>query len=291
MSNQWSDSETHVQEDVMETPTTVENSCNSDTCMPLRSTTTKPQRGCRETVWKSGQPSNDRKGSSTISEMHALIVALVSPVPLHFPIDSLSTLTKGLMKCTGCFDVPKRLMKSWGLEKDGDVWASIRRALISRPLATFRISKVNGHAVEDDRGKGISKPRDKAGNGKADELYRRGIDEHGGPMFINVVNLVIHKPERYNACMVKARNITIAVFREEKEEERVRSAIVQEGVQGFDGAKFAKATGKLRGCEEQKGSVIRLECLHRSEGCISIANNIQCMAALTRSWLEAVGNR
>ena len=102
--------------------------------------------------------------SSTRQEAIALYAGLSLQGPQHFGVDNAAVVKiydRMLSKRT-------RNQKPWGLVDDGDLWGAIEEATIARGWDSNAISKVKGHAKEEDIAKGHTTKEHKEGNESAD---------------------------------------------------------------------------------------------------------------------------
>ncbi len=67
----------------------------------------------------------------------------------------------------------------WGSTKDGDLWKLFHRFTIERGWESVKLTKVKGHAKEDQVRSGQILLKDKEGNDKADEAAKDAISHHG----------------------------------------------------------------------------------------------------------------
>ena len=76
----------------------------------------------------------------------------------------------------GCGKNPFR--KPWGLQADGDLLEQAWEAVLQSGHAAQTLTKVKGHATEEQVNKGLVRPCDKSGNDWADDFANRGALQH-----------------------------------------------------------------------------------------------------------------
>ena len=64
----------------------------------------------------------------------------------------------------------RKFSKHWQLIPDGDLWSLFHALLMNRPPSSFNISKVKGHATDEDINKGKCTHEDREGNYAADDV-------------------------------------------------------------------------------------------------------------------------
>ena len=105
------------------------------------------------------------------AEIWGAIVALQAYWPCHLGIDNLN-----VVRCIGRLLDADCLAKPLPLVKDGDLFALVRYLLRTRGRDTVRVTKVKGHAKDDDVQRGHVRSIDQQGNIEADiaaDLGRR----------------------------------------------------------------------------------------------------------------------
>ena len=116
--------------------------------------------------------------SSTRAEIGAGIVALCSNKAVHIATDSQAFLDKGLY-LRNLVKEGKEPRKPFGSQKDGDLWRIWFLFLKEKGHRAVKITKVKGHATQDDIDSGKVRSTDKEGNDKADAAAKKGIKQHG----------------------------------------------------------------------------------------------------------------
>ena len=70
--------------------------------------------------------------------------------------------------------------KAWGVQVDGDLWEQAWNAVLSRGIGNQYLTKVKGHATEEDVSKGLATREDREGNDNSDKLADKGVEEVAG---------------------------------------------------------------------------------------------------------------
>ena len=92
--------------------------------------------------------------SSNRTELAAIILAALAPVPLHIASDSVNTSAGAEEIPGGAVDLAR---KPWALRTNVDLWARFLAILSQRGFSSFRTSKVKAHLTFDEAvAKGIS---------------------------------------------------------------------------------------------------------------------------------------
>ena len=105
--------------------------------------------------------------SSTRLELCAAIHALYNPMAVHVGIDNLAVVRRLQIMLKPTY-APSQ--KPWGIIKECDLWEHAERLCISRPSNATTVSKVKGHATEQDVADGVSTFEHKRGNDRADHV-------------------------------------------------------------------------------------------------------------------------
>ena len=96
---------------------------------------------------------------------------------------------------------PKELIydKPWGLQRDGDVWEAFFEAILVKGPETNHLTKVKGHADEDDMKEGNATRKDQQGNDKADEAATEGLEilNGGGSRALRAIAWIA---DRHDQC-------------------------------------------------------------------------------------------
>ncbi len=116
--------------------------------------------------------------SSTRAEIGAGILAIAAQDPTHIGSDSQSFIDKGnwVLSLIKQGEKPR---KPWGSHKDGDLWQMFYEFAQAKGEQSIKLSKVQGHATDQQVSSGKVKKEDKLGNDKADEAAKKGIGLHG----------------------------------------------------------------------------------------------------------------
>ena len=69
--------------------------------------------------------------------------------------------------------------KAWGLQPAGDLWELVREAYLSRGTKAQCLTKVKGHATDEQVNSGEVEEHHKKGNDKTDQLADDVVKEHG----------------------------------------------------------------------------------------------------------------
>ena len=59
---------------------------------------------------------------------------------------------------------------TWAMQKDGDIWSMVWQAILAKTLAAIFISKIKGHATDDDVASNPVTLTDKIGNDGSDAI-------------------------------------------------------------------------------------------------------------------------
>ena len=130
------------------------------------------------------------QGSSTRAEIAAIVVALMSSVPVHIATDSANA-KNGLEKLKHSLRHADEnsdnelyyeewpMGKHWSLINDGDLWHQVWTLLVQRGLYSVAVTKVKGHAKEEQVKGNADLEIKKKGNDKADKAADDGMKMHG----------------------------------------------------------------------------------------------------------------
>jgi hypothetical protein len=123
--------------------------------------------------------------SSTRTELAAIVVASLWNMVLHIGTDSLAVVRKATflistaIKWNAYDGIPAHTRRNpckrpWSMQPDGDLWQQFWQAILTRGPATIRITKVKGHATDQDIKDGKSNEVDRKGNDEADKAATAG---------------------------------------------------------------------------------------------------------------------
>ena len=130
------------------------------------------------------------RGSSTRAEIAAIILAMLTPNAIHVATDS-NNAKLGFEKLIAYIqeqDIRENnenhyeewpMGKHWSLINDGDLWQQAWSILLQRGQASFRISKVKGHARDIDVQHSQELAEHKKGNDIADDAADLGLESNG----------------------------------------------------------------------------------------------------------------
>ena len=179
--------------------------------------------------------------SSTRSEGHGLLVALCTKGPLHIGIDNKAVVgracrlidlatnicrlrdddvamqTKEGYGCEIVGRMRKPEAKHWKLQKDGDVWQAIWRLILAKGPEAIKVTKVKGHATDEDVREGVATAADKAGNDVADSIVREANALHGKAT-IDLAHWLEKRHTAYCTMMGEVQQIIIRMLSLDKEE-------------------------------------------------------------------------
>ena len=131
----------------------------------------------------SGQESH-----STRTELAAVLIAMLRPIPLHIASDSQAMIDKAnmlidaailwqLRTSTDDWTTANPCGRPWGLQKDGDLWERFWAASLLRGPRTLKLTKVKGHTTTKDVQSGIITAENREGNRHADIAATLGTEE------------------------------------------------------------------------------------------------------------------
>jgi hypothetical protein len=153
--------------------------------------------------------------SSTRTEMIGAYNALFLPGPVHIGIDSMSTLVKftKLLKTAamiedspeGCPEREARICRPFGkkrlgVTKNGDIWQKLWGAMLAKGSQSIKVTKVLGHATQEDIAQGKSTKDDLEGNHEADRLADEGVAKHPDGVH-NMANWFAASHEHYTMLL------------------------------------------------------------------------------------------
>ena len=135
---------------------------------------------------------------STRTEIAAVLIAMLRPVPLHLGSDSQAMIDKAnflmnaavlwqLRMGTNHWTTKNPCKKPWSLQKDGDLWEQFWEASLIRGPRMLRLTKVKGHATLKDIVTGKSTEEHKKGSDMADTAATAGAGE-GMPVLLEFAN-------------------------------------------------------------------------------------------------------
>ena len=176
------------------------------------------------------------KGSSTRAEIIAIMIALLSDIPIHVATDSenakrgyceiINFLTEqDLDEGEGDGYENWPMERHWSLITDGDLWEQAFWIIKARGPTSIRITKVKGHATMKDTGESQELREQMDGNDEADKLANLGIQANGNGK-LEFAQYIQKRQKEYEDLVEEIQKMLVAVLKEsirlneEKEKER-----------------------------------------------------------------------
>lgn len=164
---------------------------------------------------------------STRTEHAALLIAMLSPIPLNIATDSQAMMDKAeylinqailwqLKMGTDQWTTATPCGKAWGLQKDGDLWEVFWAASLLRGPRTLKLTKVKSHCGLKDVKAGVITEEDRRGNGHADDAATAGTDQHF-PGLLRLASWLAQRHQDYCSFMTRVHKYIISVSQKEKE--------------------------------------------------------------------------
>ncbi len=117
-------------------------------------------------------------GSSTRTELAAAIIAILANGPVHIGTDSQAMLDRAQQILCN-LRKGKASKTNWMLVSDGDLWHHFEQAAKAKGPRSIRITKIKGHASQEQVDQGIYRTCDKLGNEQADHAADVAVKMHG----------------------------------------------------------------------------------------------------------------
>ena len=180
-------------------------------------------------------PVGGHKVSSTRTEAAALIRAMLIPAPLHVALDNQATvdkfnsLKKAAIKMQASSGYPHLnkthpLKKPWQLQQDGDIWRLVWLAINQRGPRQTAVSKVKGHATQEDITNGLTTQENARGNAEADKAATQGTQAHERGL-TNISRWIESRHKRYKDFMLKVqKTIADTLVQEKKDRNQAHKA-------------------------------------------------------------------
>ena len=100
--------------------------------------------------------------------------------------------------------------KRWFLMKDCDLWRKFAESVKAKKPWAVWLTKVKGHATDEQVAEGTVKEEDKQGNEKADEAADRGSKEEQENLAI-VAGLYSRRNKKYQQCTGRVQNFLLQI--------------------------------------------------------------------------------
>ena len=164
------------------------------------------------------------RGSSTRAEIAAIVIALLSKVPVHIATDSANA-KKGLEELIMYLKQSENqkdnewhyeewpMGKHWSLINDGDLWHQVWTLLVQRGPYSVAVAKVKGHAKEIDVKGNEDLELRKEGNDKADQAADEGRNAHGEGME-GLAKYLERRHDNYTKLVRQIQIMILAVIKE-----------------------------------------------------------------------------
>jgi hypothetical protein len=146
-------------------------------------------------------PIGGYSGSSTRTELAAAILALAANGPVHLGTDSKVFHDKALL-ILGNLRKGNKIKYNWQLVSDGDLWNHFEQAARAKGYKSIRITKVKGHAKQQQVNEGIYRQCDKDGNDQADRAADLATNMHGEDV-VKVANILHGRHVKYTSFFHK----------------------------------------------------------------------------------------
>ena len=119
------------------------------------------------------------------------------------------------------FEISRKLRrpdkKHWYLQKDGDVWYAIWRIILAKSPQAIKVTKLKGHATEEDVTVGIIIEVDKSGNHISDTLVKEATLLHGQGT-VDLAKWLGCRHNAYCSMLEEVQRFIIRMMSLEKEE-------------------------------------------------------------------------
>ncbi len=123
-------------------------------------------------------PIGGYSGSSTRTELAAAIIAISSNGPIHIGTDSQAFMDRAVRIINSIKNNTKHYT-NWKTTSDGDLWQHFEEAVKAKGPHAIKITKVKGHATQEQVNNNIYRQCDKLGNDRADEAADIAVKLHG----------------------------------------------------------------------------------------------------------------
>ena len=164
---------------------------------------------------------------STRTELAALLIAMLRPIPLHIATDSAALITKAeqLMDAAVIWQLSTTAQnrttknpcgKPWGLQKDGDLWERFWAASLLRGPRTLRLTKVKGHTTLKDQEEGKITAEQRQGNAFSDTAADAGAHQTM-PGLLHLTKWMAARHKDYCNFMTRVHKYNIANLKMEKQ--------------------------------------------------------------------------
>ena len=164
--------------------------------------------------------------STARTELAAAIMTACSPIPAHIGIDNQSVVDKAnkliliarkrYPEGTVCHVTPPNpLNKSWGTQKDGDLWEFVWMTINARGPWSIAVTKVKAHSTDAHVEQGKVKEEHRQGNNKADDAATCGKRSHA-PGLNALANWMVERQGKYIELMSTIQLTIITILKEEK---------------------------------------------------------------------------
>ena len=141
------------------------------------------------------------------AEFWGAIIALQSYRPCHLGIDNLNVARSiGRLLDHGCLAKPLPLIK------DGDLIVIVQCMIRTRGQDTDRVTKVKGHATDDDVQQGRAPLWEKLGNGDSDAAADLGV-RHQSELLVCCGRVLLNARNHLYPTMLQLHRFMIAISR------------------------------------------------------------------------------
>ena len=151
--------------------------------------------------------------SSTRTELAGFINAIFAPGPVHYACDNAAVVKQAQAIIRDPFQKPH---KPWGIRRDGDLWGVLQHAICSKKPTSVAISKVKGHATEQDVLDGVAERCHKDGNDASDELVSDAYKLHGDGL-LSLTNLCGTRHAEYTEFMTACIHMVVDIYKTDRD--------------------------------------------------------------------------
>ena len=145
--------------------------------------------------------------SSTRMEIAGLILACLSPGPIHVGTDNQAVVRKARKILASPHGRPP---KPWGLTPDGDLWQWFHQIAQTRGPHSIDISKVKGHTTQEMVDSGTIRQQDKFGNDNSDHHAKTA---NASSIYHDLAIACASRQQEYNTFMQGICNQNISIYK------------------------------------------------------------------------------
>ena len=174
--------------------------------------------------------------SSTRAEIYGLYAGLHFEGPVHVGLDNAVAVGLANKMLKAAEEIEGGELAAWYelklrskplgrrnllLMKNGDLWSKVCAAILAKGSSSIKVTKVKGHATQEDIDQGKSNIHDKNGNDEADTVANLAVANHA-PGMVSLTNWYAARHADYTKLVGRVQLFIIGMVRAHRQADEAR---------------------------------------------------------------------